>query len=259
MLKQFILLSALSLSTSVFAGKVSIDSLVLQPGPDDGKDAEISSYHQRPLLPNPPNFGGSPYFIAGVHEAVVRDGDLYNGDYHRSLIEFNLASVALPAGATFKSASLVLTFSPTHLWGGQVAYNGQTNAAWLKRITESWDEYQVTWRNQPAVQDENSILLPQSTALDQNYSVDISYWYTYFLANPSENHGFMLIPQGTGPFTNMVFGSSDAWEGTRPKLVIRYEIADAGPVSGKSIKFQLVDGLLEIGEPAKGTILDANG
>jgi len=123
--------------------------LVLQPGPDGGKDAMISN-----LEPDK-NFGGHKYFEA----TFITEPVLTVMRSNNSLIWFNLNE--LPKSASIKKVVLRLFYDIPLPWdstiytagpdGGLVWYGGV-----LQQITEPWEESTVTWN-----------LKPKTTAVNQ--------------------------------------------------------------------------------------------
>lgn len=67
--------------------------------------------------------------------------------WKRSFLEFDLAEI--PRAATITSANLYLYFSP----GNQDMYGGHhgDNSLQLNPVTAYWNEAQITWNNQPAI------------------------------------------------------------------------------------------------------------
>ena len=139
--------------------------LVLQPGPDEGKDAMVSM-----SLPDD-NFGKYPYFEAAAVSPVTSD---VQHKLTRSLIEFDLNQ--LPKSATIKRAVLTLYY-PRYLYPdsvypvdpvtGVVQVTDPSipepveNLAVLQRIISPWEEHEVTWTNQPKTSTENQVFIPR--------------------------------------------------------------------------------------------------
>ena len=140
--------------------------LVLQPGPDEGKDAMLS----RSLPAN--NYGKFPFFEAtSVSEAT---SDVQH-KLTRSLIEFDLNQ--LPKSATIKKAMLTLYYPQYYYEDTVYPVNYPTDAqtgadtntkpwsvdylAVLQRVISPWQEHEVTWESQPKTTEENQVFIPR--------------------------------------------------------------------------------------------------
>ncbi|HEX5003476.1 MAG TPA: DNRLRE domain-containing protein [Bacteroidia bacterium] len=185
-------------------------TLTLQPNGASGIDAEIFSCvvcgYDNTNFGNKKDFNAITWTNSGSVSKV------------RSLIKFDLSAV--PANAFITSAYLSLYFNPTSIEGN----HSGSNAAYLQRITSSWDESTVTWNNQPSTTTANRITLPTASNNTQNYlNIDITYHIQDMAANPGSNFGFMLLLQNESVYRKMVLASSDNPDATlRPKLVITY-------------------------------------
>jgi hypothetical protein len=140
--------------------------LVLQPGPDEGKDAMISR-----SLPGD-NFGKFPFFEATAVSPVTSD---VQHKLTRSLIGFDLNQ--LPKSAIIERAVLTLYY-PVYDYADTVypvnsANGGQTGrytltGSWpveplavLQRVISPWQENEVTWENQPETNTEGQVFIPR--------------------------------------------------------------------------------------------------
>lgn len=142
--------------------------LVLQPGPDEGKDAMISK-----SLPEN-NFGDFPFFEAIAIQPWRSD---IQNQLTRSLIEWDLNQ--LPKSATIRKAIMTLYYAENYLidtiWiGDTVIYLGPSEpdpsgippyetkeAAVLQRVISPWEEHEVTWMTQPETTSENQVYIPR--------------------------------------------------------------------------------------------------
>lgn len=141
--------------------------LVLNPGPEEGKDAMISK-----SLPEN-NFGDFPFFEAIAVEPWRSD---IQNQLTRSLIKWDLNQ--LPKSATIKKAIMTLYYpenyfidtlyiadsviylipsgtNPSGVW----PYENK-EAAVLQRVISPWEEYEVTWMKQPETTTENQVFIP---------------------------------------------------------------------------------------------------
>ena len=184
-------------------------TLVLQPDSTTGNDASIYSIY--PTLASPQGYeldalawtiSGNPYTMRG-------------------LMNFDLTSI--PPGAVIKSASLTLYYDPSASNGnGQSTLSG-SNAAWLQRITGSWNQSTVTWNNQPAVTTMDEAALPASVSMTENYTTDVTSLVQDMIDNPTTSFGFMISLQTEQYYRSLVFGSSNNPDSTlHPKLVVTY-------------------------------------
>ncbi len=149
--------------------------LVLQPGPEKGKDAMISK-----SLPDE-NFGDYPYFQA------MTDLPMSSIEQHklsRSLVEWDLNQ--LPKSAVIKKAILTLYYpynvypdtlpfiddagnKYTGIDSSEVPYELKY-AAVLQRVLSPWEEYKVTWMNQPETTEENQVFIPRKDYILYDYN-----------------------------------------------------------------------------------------
>jgi len=197
------------------------DIFTLQPGPEEGKDANIYSHqpdrnYGSPLSDNPHD---AAYSI--IIDSWTRDAGIY---IHRSLLSFNLENFT--DANKISKAYLSLYFdSTTYHWDAAGFGNYGQNEAVIQRISESWEEHLVTWNNQPATTNMNQIFLPQSQSQTQDYlNIDVTLLVKDMVANPNTSDGFMikLINEGS-IYHSLVFASSDNFdESKHPKLTIEY-------------------------------------
>ena len=90
------------------------------------------------------NYGNHPRIAA-----VAWSASGYNSSM-RSLLSFNLS--AIPSGSVIQSATLYLYSDPTITGSSDAKGNSQligSNAIYLEKVTSAWDEFTVTWNNQP--------------------------------------------------------------------------------------------------------------
>jgi PKD repeat protein len=202
-MKNFILIILMFASLSVVS---QIQTVVLQPGSEDGYDSEV-----RTDLPDENN-GDWFDFIANAWTA---QGNFF---IMRSFIRFDLSSI--PANATVINATLDLY---TNIYTGHYQLDSGPNTAYFMRIQEDWLEHQITWNNQPAASWEDYVMLLQSTSHDQTYHVDLTSHVQDMILHPETNFGWMFRLETEERYRCMVFCSSDHsnfnW---RPRLTIIY-------------------------------------
>jgi uncharacterized protein (TIGR02145 family) len=193
-------------------------TLVLQPGPADGLDAEMRSDD-----PNT-NYGTAEDFIANAWTA--------QGNFliERSLIQFDLTSI--PTNSIVLNAILSLS---TNLNSSNYQLDAGANTSYLLRVLASWNESLVTWNTQPPFSMLNPVILPQSTSDTEHYYVDVTSHVQDMVSNPSTNFGWLFKLQTEALYRCLVFASSDntiiSW---RPKLTVIYCVIPdaAGTISG---------------------------
>jgi hypothetical protein len=142
-----------------------IHVLILQPGPEEGKDAMINR-----TSPDK-NFGDHIYFEAINNQPLIST-DIDCPLLTRSLIQWDLNQ--LPKSATIQKAIMTLYYP--NIWIEPVEtdtirniYYGWVDSteipdryplAVLQRIISPWEEYEVTWTNQPETTEEGQVFLP---------------------------------------------------------------------------------------------------
>ena len=135
----------------------------------------------------------------------------------RGFIEFDL--YGLPSNATVSSATL-------NLYGSGHNYT-RPNNSFLYINTSPWTEPSLTWNTQPSHTTANSLALATSTAVNQNYTLNVTSQVQNWVQNPSDNFGWklMLNDEATSNYATMSFGSSDhGTAGLRPNLIITVNI-----------------------------------
>ncbi len=190
-----------------FNQSFSQTTIILQPGPDDGKDAMV-----RTLYPNTPH---------GDEETIMPAAWTYSGEFGitRSLFEFDLS--VIPDSAQVLDARLNLYYNPSC---GHEGHYGE-NESYLQRITSSWEEYSVNWNNQPSVTYDNQVRIQTSTISTQDYpDINVTALIIDMINDPENNFGFMLKLQDESKYRSLIFASSDhPVSEIRPKLVITYD------------------------------------
>jgi hypothetical protein len=183
-------------------------TLTLQPSGATGKDALITSLN--------------PTLNAGTHAEYDALAWTNGGNpvTFRSLVEFDLSSI--PVGATIMDAELTL-YSYNSPANGQHSTMSGSNAAYLQRITSTWDESTVTWNTQPSVTTTNQASLAASVSPSQNYNIDVTNMVVDMINNPGTSFGFRISLVTESAYRSLVFASSDnATSSLHPKLVITY-------------------------------------
>jgi len=194
------------------------ETLILQPGPDNGKDAMISN-----LEPDK-NFGDYKYFEA----TFLTEPILTVMRSNRSLIWFNLGQ--LPKSAVIKKADLQLFYDIPVPWNSDIFISGPvTSSLWyggvLQQIVEPWEEDKVTWNTQPASIVANQVFISPFIRNCNFIEVDVTRLYVPVQEIAAPNYGMFFKLWPTERFPGFRFASSDyTVETMRPKLTIYYTI-----------------------------------
>lgn len=194
--------------------------LVLQPGPEKGKDAMVSN------LDGEKNFGSHKYF----ETTFLSEPILTVMRSNRSLISFDLDT--LPESAVITKAILILRydlpipFDTTYITNTDPSTGVQWFGAVLQQIVEPWEEAGVTWNTQPKSIEFNQVYLSpfirNSNAIEVNVtSLFASNQITDSVVFP--NYGILFRLWPTDNFPGFRFASSDFPDANmRPKLIIHY-------------------------------------
>jgi hypothetical protein len=196
---------------------VAYNTFVLQPGPEDGKDAMVSN-----LEPDK-NFGGHKYFEATFMSEPVLTVMRLN----RSLIDFRLPQTFAPV--FIKKVILKLSYEVPVPWDSTI-FTGTSATNFvggvLRQIVEPWEENGVTWNKTPKTIEMNQVFIPPFIRNTNFIEVDV----TRLFVQPANtdpavypNYGmlFKLVPEDKWP--GFRFASSDHPNAAlRPKLTVYY-------------------------------------
>lgn len=188
-----------------------IDScVVLQPDYDQGKDAYIHTSHPDCNYGNHFDFMSAAWTVDGIFTRS------------KSLIDFDLSF--LHEDINVIDARLYL-YSYNSVSNGTHSTMSGSNESFLERVIEPWDEYVVTWNNQPSSTSGNRVLLPASVDSIQHYKyIDVTGLISDMLEYPEESHGFVLGLKNPVEYRRLLFSSSDnPDEELHPKLEICYD------------------------------------
>ena len=197
-------------------------TIVLQPGPADGKDTQVNS--------------AFPYNNWGINPNVVTCAWTFQDvlGIGRSLIRFDLS--AIPPDAQILDARLTLFYDPSTSFGAQYG----ENASYIKKITEAWDEMTVTWYNQPLSTWADEIFIERTSSPSQDMTdINITGFVSGWVLFPETNFGFMHRMVAEIPYCCLAYSTSDHSSAEkRPKLVVRYIDCDP-PSAGFSYSTQM--------------------
>ncbi len=184
--------------------------ITLQPNAEEGKDAWIYDLHPDNVYGNHPDIAAMTWTNNGRVTKV------------RGLIRFDFSAV--PANATIDSVKLTLYgyHSPSN---GSHSRTGDSNTSTLQRVTQNWDEFTVTWNNQPSSTNIGEVVLPESSPETQNYILDVTESAKLMIENPSENFGYILKLSTEECYRSLVFASSDNKNNSiHPRMDIYYTV-----------------------------------
>jgi hypothetical protein len=192
------------------------ETLVLQPGPDAGKDAMISN-----LQPDI-NFGDHKYFEATFLSEPVLTVMRSN----RSLIWFDMNS--LPKSAVIQKVVLQLFCDiPVPLDSTVTVNSNGTSPVFiggvLQQIITPWEESKVTWNTQPATTEANQVLISPFILNGNFIEVNVTSLFKPSAEMASPNYGMLFRLYPNDGFPGFRFASSDfSVPNMRPKLIIHY-------------------------------------
>ena len=187
----------------------SQSTLVLQPGPADGKDAMVIDKYPTTPYPDYPNVEAEAWTSSGAFVS-------------RNLLGFDLS--ALSPGTVITDAKLSLYYAP-QIDGDQQSSLSGPNTCLLQRVTAPWDEATVTWDTQPTVTTINEVTLPASTTSTQDYlDIDVLAMVLDEFNGGSTDFSLLLRLETEQYYRRLNFASSDYSDVTKwPKLVITYQ------------------------------------
>jgi hypothetical protein len=144
---------------------------------------------------------------------TVRSESLGN---RRSLLQFDVASCAIPSGALIRSATvrLVVTTAPAE---------SRTYA--VHRVTGSWTETGVTWSNQPSVASSATASASTGTIAGAVVQWSVEPDVDAFVQGTAVNNGWRVSDASEGALTSVQTAFAARENGTtsiRPSLSITY-------------------------------------
>lgn len=206
--------------------------VTIKPGPKEGKDAMITD------LDPDKNFGDYPYFEARSMPDPILDVIRSS----RSLISFDMNHV--PKSARIKRVVLTLYYYPKiRLLDDQGVEKPISDikpwyGAVLQQIVEPWDEYKVTWNNQPATIEENQVFINPPPTIEENQvyinsflpnvkyiNIDVSRLYIPVNTIQKPHYGMLMKLISYEQFPELKFASSDfPNQSMHPELKVYYTL-----------------------------------
>lgn len=195
---------------------------VMQPGPVKGFDSDVFS---RDDATNS-NLGSSVYYglWTWTWSGIPGTG--------RSYIRYDLSRICNTA--TLLDARMSVFYDPAV---GQ-PHTGANSGATLSRVTSNWDEYAVTWLNQPTTTAVNQIAVPTVTGTNNLTNFAVTPLFQALINGP--NFGFQWRHVSEVTYVRTIWNSSDyPVPATRPRLSLRfdpiYAYATAQPSGSHSV------------------------
>ena len=148
------------------------------------------------------NYGTAPYL--NMHAWT----NIGNTAIQRALIDFDLSMI--PSNATIQSAYLFLfvDMNVSTFPGGHQQLSG-SNESIIKRVIANWNELLVTWNNQPGTTTLNQTTIPQSTASNQDYIIDVTNLVQDMINDTINSFGFYMKLINENYYRRMIFASKD--------------------------------------------------
>lgn len=179
---------------------------VYQPGPVKGVDAYVFSRDDARNT----NYGNSTL------NSIMTWTWSGNPGSARSYQYFDLSKIC--SSATLVGAEYSAFFTPTN----SAQPHAGANAASLQRCTAPWDEYALTWLNQPATTAINAAAVPTMTATNDLLNLNVMAMFQDMITGP--NYGFQWRHNVESTYRRTLFMSSD-WtiEDERPRLELKFD------------------------------------
>lgn len=212
--KKFGLVALSLLATAATAQ----ESITLKPGAKKGKDAYIFAMQdsmaqhdsKQPYITNYDTDGNMLYSTWTYND---------NTGTHRILIEFEELS-KISKKAIILNAELKLHGVTDDGWAGNSTEN--TNNGKLFRITKKWNEGDVTWKNQPAIDRDKYANLP-AIEWNKDMTINVTDLVQEIVSKKEKNYGWMLRLNQEQIYRGVRFASSDHRDSTLwPELVVTY-------------------------------------
>ena len=164
------------------------------------------------------NYGSHPRIAA-----VAWTNSGYNS-YLRSLLSFNLS--AIPSGSVIQSATLYFYSDPTVTGSSDANGNSQlsgSNAIYLEKVTSAWDEFTVTWNNQPPTTTADRVWVGPSISATENLQVNLAGIVQGWVNDPQSNNGLKMILENEVRYRSRNYASKNhSNTAIHPKLLITF-------------------------------------
>ena len=199
--------------TSIILDDSEADTtLVLQPGPDKGKDATIWN---NGTLTDP---GNGESLVASIWINAGQPG------LKRAYLQFDLS--AIPKDVRIITARLSLYYNPSDTTEPFDYHSGMKEII-IQRVTTNWGEHNISWDDQPSTTTDLQVKLPPSTSPTQDYlDIDVSGLVIDMINPANDNNGFLIrMEDEVNILSSVLFASSDHSDSTlHPQLTVRWLI-----------------------------------
>ena len=133
---------------------------------------------------------------------------------NRSLIRFDVDRNTLPENAQINKVILTLyNVDPIpHRYEGELTPESSSErwyGAVLQRIIEPWEEYRVTWDNQPKTTRENQVYITPFNSADRYADIDVTRLYLPENSVDRPHYGMFFRHYLSELFPGFRFASSD--------------------------------------------------
>ena len=144
--------------------------------------------------------------------------------FWRTLLYFDLSDI--PAKSTIHSATLYLYSNPSITSPNAADGNSQlsgSNAFYIERITEPWDEMMVTWNNQPATTTSGRVYIGPSTSPTENRQISLTNMVRDWVNSPISNNGVKMTLENELRYRSRNYVSTNHSNSSlHPRLVVSY-------------------------------------
>ena len=148
--------------------------------------------------------------------------------YMRSLLSFNLS--AIPSGSVIQSATLYFYSDPTITGSSDANGNSQlsgSNAIYLEKVTSAWNEFTVTWNNQPATTTADRVWVGPSVSTTENLQINLAGIVQGWVNDPQSNYGLKMFLENEVHYRSRNYASKNhSNPAIHPKLVITFVAPD---------------------------------
>ncbi|MCL4106216.1 UNVERIFIED_CONTAM: hypothetical protein GTU68_061058 [Idotea baltica] len=178
---------------------------VYQPGPVKGIDAFAFSRDDSRNT----NYGSHPYHYLLTW---TWSGNPGTGRGHQYFDLSKICNSATLLDARFSAYTTASVPTP----------HSGANTATMARCTSPWDEYALTWLNQPTTTAVNAVTVPAMTGNNDLLNLNVTPLFQDLIVGP--NYGFQWRHNTENTYRRTIFMASDwAIQDERPKLEMRFD------------------------------------
>lgn len=188
------------------------DELLLQPGPEVGKDTYVDTW-----FPDTPN--GDATFL-----------HIFGDPYRCSRIYIEFIELQPYVDSSYECLNATLSL----FW--YQSYPGPAPWLYVFRAAGPWEEDTLTWSNQPGYEGDPCIYDGPPPEEYGWVDVDVTEIVTSWFSGESEHYGFVLRLVYESYGYGSYFYSSDNFHDEKPKLNVEYQNIGVEPTSLGKIK-----------------------